>query len=1450
MMLKKNWFLWVFVLFWGFIFVGDANAAKEAAGPPPETKWEKSFGGSGDDYVNAIQQTTDGGYVVVGYSYYKNDDRAHADNDGWFVRLDASGNPIAGGGKLIGGSGNDTFYSVQPAGSGYIAVGESYSNDKDTVYGDNHGGSDGWSGSDGWIVRFDASGNPIAGGEKLIGGSGNDHLKSIQPTSDGGYIAVGQSFSNDDGTVYAGNHGYSDGWIVRLDASGKPITGGEKLLGGSNAEGFNSIQPTSDGGHVIVGWTHSQDGDLANIKTGTVGECWIVKLAPNGEIEWQKTIALSSSSWSEFIGYCIQETADGDYVIAGTDAYGGWYVWHVILKLDAQTKEVLWEKLFRHASFSGPASMRITPDGGYVVSGRTGYSWMKDQRSEHWGWIYKLDADGEMLWETYPQFLYKNATDIQLTPDGGYIAVGNITDTENKTESGNSNGWIVKLGPDGSGAVGDLKVDVFGGVIEGINNDSYRGRAKLSAISTTLIDEFYMSALPGNKMSALPKNDPYRRDGFTADGNSRLLVRFQSNAPLTIKLDLAELARLGITAQTLDRKPVQSNITLNTLANAKYQKTIVLIAPETWRGEAAKPSVPFSIKVNGVARRDLVLAKTPVVLVHGWNGSAKGTFGGISWSHGVHRKLHDAGFIVHAADYPNTEGPSRLENEEKVKQFYKDFIAPAMQKATESGLECSRVDIVAHSMGGLMAKAFTFTSCYKTDASYGERIIRRLITLGTPHWGSGFASYVCADSTYLDLHELDNVWGKLSSWSEIDPKFYRASMTDAEWTWYQVLCALNTNLKLGIFGWEILDERDKFGDGSAFWDMRMHSGKIEELNSANYEVPMYLIAGDYGEHLEFGPWLGFIAATGNLLDPLHPLDPYKHQDLFRDVLTGEAERSDGGAVGLSSARWKRASGVFPSSEAIKGLRHTDMGSNSTTVNNRVVELLEGELKFFHAQSGSLVKISSRAASRGNFEQRNMRIPNVTFPERPEKITLTAEALEVQPGEIVKFSAGAESEIEDAIFTGVNFDFDEENVKINAEELKGEIKISPSYSGVSALVVNGTVDGEPVKSNTLIIVVKPDLSKLSSIEFSKGSQVTYFEGANFSLGVTGTFIDGKMFDISRHELGTQYTTSNPSVAKVSVDGEVEAITPGEVTLTATNKNREAIMRLTVVPFDVKPLNNLEPVTPSDPTNPPTAPDDPSNPGDPSAPVNPPTPDNPNAPTTPIAPTGIGFADAAGGFTLSVGGEKLLIVELSPANATETSLTWNTSDPKVVTVTPTAAASGAKVRAASVKQGAKVKAVGEGTATITARTSNGLTVGCAVTVTAPNADEPFTFTLDLSDLNLRGNVLRLKPGDEVDATISSNPAGAKFKAVGVPEGLTLASDGRLRGVAATEGTYPVTVEGSLNGVTKVFSFTIEIEGAVVAPVEVGGKGNGGGGCNAGLSVGMALAAIALALREKRR
>src|ERR1043165_716649 len=120
--------------------------------------------------------------------------------------------------------------------------------------------------------------------QKCLGGSGDDIGLSIQQCMDGSYIVAGQSTSND-GDV-SGNHGDYDYWVVKLDTDGNLVW--QKSFGGSFFDVAQSIYQITDGGFIVVGFTSSNDGDLST-NYGEY-DYWIIRLDTAGNIVWKKSL--------------------------------------------------------------------------------------------------------------------------------------------------------------------------------------------------------------------------------------------------------------------------------------------------------------------------------------------------------------------------------------------------------------------------------------------------------------------------------------------------------------------------------------------------------------------------------------------------------------------------------------------------------------------------------------------------------------------------------------------------------------------------------------------------------------------------------------------------------------------------------------------------------------------------------------------------------------------------------------------------------------------------------------------------------------------------------------------------------------------------------------------------------------------------------------------------------
>jgi hypothetical protein len=189
------------------------------------TQWDKTYGGTDNDFASALVQTADGGYAVTGYT-----SSFGIGQDAWLVKTNSAGNTLWQ--KNYGGTNNDGAADVvQTADGGYALAGWTYS------YGDGSG--------DYWLVKTDSAGN--IQWKKTYGGSGSDAAYALVQTADGGFALVGTRFD-----AVAANY---DSWLVRTDSAGNELW--NVTYGGAGLDQAVSLVQTSDGGYAFAGGTGS-----------------------------------------------------------------------------------------------------------------------------------------------------------------------------------------------------------------------------------------------------------------------------------------------------------------------------------------------------------------------------------------------------------------------------------------------------------------------------------------------------------------------------------------------------------------------------------------------------------------------------------------------------------------------------------------------------------------------------------------------------------------------------------------------------------------------------------------------------------------------------------------------------------------------------------------------------------------------------------------------------------------------------------------------------------------------------------------------------------------------------------------------------------------------------------------------------------------------------------------
>jgi len=280
-------------------------------------EWDKTYGGSDQDFLQALELTPDGGYILGGYTWSnKSGDKSEPKkgySDYWVVKLKADGSKEWD--KTFGGKEGNTLTTLQTThDGGYILGGNSDSR----ISGDKTQGTRGW--NDYWIIKITADGSKVW--DKRFGGTKDEDLQALQQTSDGGYILGGYSNSDAGGDKTENRKGTSparyspDYWIVKLDANGSKVW--DKSYGGQKAEFFTALQPTREGGYILGGFSYpGASGDKSEPSRGEA-DYWLVKIKEDGTKIWDKAYGGNDQDYL----YTLQQTLDGGYLLGGSSFSG------------------------------------------------------------------------------------------------------------------------------------------------------------------------------------------------------------------------------------------------------------------------------------------------------------------------------------------------------------------------------------------------------------------------------------------------------------------------------------------------------------------------------------------------------------------------------------------------------------------------------------------------------------------------------------------------------------------------------------------------------------------------------------------------------------------------------------------------------------------------------------------------------------------------------------------------------------------------------------------------------------------------------------------------------------------------------------------------------------------------------------------------------------------------
>jgi hypothetical protein len=261
--------------------------------------------------------------------------------------------------------------------------------------------------------------------EKTYGNSFADYARSIEQTSDGGYIIGGTSWHF---WELPKTH------IIKTDAQG--IIEWQKEFDDEAAIVVYRIFETSEGGFVAAG------------VAPRIGKLQFIRMDTKGDTLWTKLYSGSSL----MVPYSIIMVADGNFIITGSiDTYMG------LVKLNRYAEHV-WTSIYLDSSYALGTSVALTLDREYIICG-------VEYASQSTGVLVKAHGNGDKIWTR--RFSVPGAqlffSDVFPTLDGGYIVAGSVF-----SEATLDDGYLLKVNSSGDSVwaaiLGGYDEDVFNSV--------------------------------------------------------------------------------------------------------------------------------------------------------------------------------------------------------------------------------------------------------------------------------------------------------------------------------------------------------------------------------------------------------------------------------------------------------------------------------------------------------------------------------------------------------------------------------------------------------------------------------------------------------------------------------------------------------------------------------------------------------------------------------------------------------------------------------------------------------------------------------------------------------------------------------------------------------------------------------------------------------------------------
>ena len=279
-------------------------------------EWSQTYGGTENDLAYSVEQTTDGGFIIAGYTESFGD----GGSDAWLVKTDVNG--VEEWSQTYGEVVNDRDEALsvqQTSDGGFILAGS-----------DNYSIDGGVFDYNVLLIKTDSNG--VQEWDRSYGEGGSDVAYSVQQTIDGGFILGGQTRSYSD--TYQG-----DVLLIKTDSNGDDEW--IRTFGSTSADIAFSVQQTANGGYIVAGQTYQ----------GNRGrDAWLIRTDVNGNEEWSQSLG----GLLRDEAYCVRQTSDGGYILAGyTQSFGVQTLAAMIIKIAAVQTDIIITEIMNNPNAVG-----------------------------------------------------------------------------------------------------------------------------------------------------------------------------------------------------------------------------------------------------------------------------------------------------------------------------------------------------------------------------------------------------------------------------------------------------------------------------------------------------------------------------------------------------------------------------------------------------------------------------------------------------------------------------------------------------------------------------------------------------------------------------------------------------------------------------------------------------------------------------------------------------------------------------------------------------------------------------------------------------------------------------------------------------------------------------------------------------------------------------------------